>query len=59
MDTLMNLRLRLIAGLAISLAPAVVNAKSVSRRVPIPVSETLADCHGRKTASSVSRNRAN
>ena len=36
MDTLMKLRLRLIAGLAISLAPAVVNANSVARRSSVP-----------------------
>ena len=36
MNTLMKLRLRLIAGLAISLAPAVVNANSVARRSSVP-----------------------
>ena len=36
MDTLMKLRVRLIAGLAISLTPAVVDATSVTRRSRVP-----------------------
>jgi hypothetical protein len=36
MDPLVKLRVRLIAGLAISLTPAVVNANSVARRSSVP-----------------------